>query len=258
MRAINIVGFKNSGKTGLMLDLAAALEAQGCSVAMVKHSHHDLDAPGSDTGRFRSAHSKRTVLALSEGESALFWGEKKELTDVLPLLNVDIILIEGGKKRDFLPRILCLRPEDTTENKDDAAQDLIPSLALATYSIQTLPQHKNLPNKPHFTGNSAENIENLAKLIQQKAFALPRLHCGGCGEKSCAHMARALVAEEKKLKDCPVLQGQAQLHVNGRFIPLNPFVARIMVGSLQGMVSELKGVPVDTTQKNAFTFTCTL
>ncbi len=252
MRAINIVGFKNSGKTHLVLELAKALEAQGLSVGIVKQSHHTLDAPQSDTGRFRTPHSGRTVLALGQGETALYWGQDKDLTDVLSFMQADIILIEGAKSRDFLPRILCLRAQDTQEN---LAEELQSPLALATYSIEQ--RDTGLTGKTHFSQLCPQSIEGLTSIIIEKAFALPRLNCTSCGYDSCAQLARAIVAGEKKPQDCPVLQGKVYLQVNGKSIALNPFTARIVAGAMHGMVQELKGVEKDAQEQNIH-FSCTI
>ncbi len=252
MRAINIVGFKNTGKTTLTLALADTLEAQGLTVAIVKQSHHALDMPHTDTARFRlesKQKEKRMVLALGQDEAALFWGKSQKLTDLLPLIQADIVLIEGAKSQDFLPRIICLRPEDTVDN---LAPELKASLALATYSIDA---QKALAHTPHFQGTTSESLAAMAKIIIEKAFLLPRLNCKSCGFANCAEMAQALVAGTKKT--CPVLDGKVELHINGRPIALNPFTARIMAGALQGMVRELKGVETQG-QEQKLTFSCTL
>ncbi len=251
MRAVNIVGFKNSGKTSLVLELAKAMEAQGLSVGIVKQSHHTLDTPESDTGRFRTPNSGRTVLALGQGEAALYWGQDRDLTDLLPLIQADIVLIEGAKARDFLPRILCLRPEDTQEN---LANELQSPLALASYSIEE--RNVGLAGKQHFCQLSEQSIDGLTSIILEKAFVLPRLNCKSCGYASCAHLARAIVAEEKSAQDCPVLQGKVHLQVNGKSVPLNPFTARIVAGAMQGMVQELKGIEKDA-QEQTIHFSCT-
>ncbi len=265
MRALNIVGFKNTGKTALTLALAQTLEKRGLQVALVKQSHHELDKAHTDTGRFRTEgynqeHGKsRTVLALGQGETALFWGEQKKLPDLLHLIEADIILIEGAKSQDFLPRILCLGPQDDSAH---LAPELQEPLALATYSMVQRPQG-GVDGKAHYTDLTPENLEALATLVSEHAFALPRLDCKSCGFPSCAHMARTMVEQAlmpesvTKTKNCPILEGKVQLHINGRNIALNPFTARVMAGALQGMVHQLKGVPTSS-QEQELTFTCTL
>ncbi len=255
MQAVNIVGFKNSGKTALMSALADALEKEGIHIALAKQSHASLDAPDTDTGRLRTAHSKRTLIAMGKGEAAFFWGEEKSLDDLLPFVKAPMVLIEGAKEQNFLPRILCLRPEDDISHLDPS---LLPHLAVATYSIAPRDASQRFAHKPHFSDLSVESLTKLVKIIKAQAFALPRLHCGSCGYASCAEMATAIVAGEKNLEHCPVLQGDVTLQVNGRSIALNPFTARIMAGALHGMIQELKGVEKDAEKRNTFTLSCTL
>ncbi len=283
MQAINIVGYKNTGKTTLLLQLAQALEAQGLSVACVKSIQkdaHTLLSPqdSSDTGRMCQANAHnttkpRTVLTLGQDAASLIWMEKMDLGAILPLLSADILLMEGGKSCDFLPRIICLGQE-----QDSTDIQLKPELALATYSIGTdLEPSTLLPTQaqhcasakaydsnimkdthetrvlPHFTGEKL-HIQALAMRIQKHAFLLPRLSCGACGYESCYALAKALVADKIGLRDksgksdkahkppaCAVLQGTLQLQVNGKAIALNPFTQRILAGALGGIVRELKG-----------------
>ena len=60
---IGIVGRKNSGKTTLLVAVAAELKRRGLRVASVKHGHHafEIDHPGRDSWR----HVSRTTPAVS-------------------------------------------------------------------------------------------------------------------------------------------------------------------------------------------------
>ncbi|MEI3478150.1 MAG: hypothetical protein V8Q84_02535 [Bilophila sp.] len=97
---------------------------------------------------------------------------------MVPLLDADILLVEGGKAIGWLPRILCLRttPELLTA-LPEGCKALRPELALATYGDNTL------SGLPSFT---AEDLDALADLIVERAFLLPGLDCGACGEGDCA------------------------------------------------------------------------
>ncbi len=253
MQALHIVGYKNSGKTTLLLELASALECQGLRVACIKNIQKDAHTilnthDTSDTGRMCQqntpyAGQSRTVLTLGQDASSLIWLGKMDLLSILPLLSADIILMEGSKSCDFLPRILCLRsehPEDVHE------VELKPELALATYSIapwqNSITKQDNHLTRPHFIGKE-DDIQKLVELIQKRAFLLPRLSCGACGHASCYAMAQHLVANPslQAHSTCPVLQGVLQLQVNGKHIALNPFTQRILAGALGGIVRELKG-----------------
>ena len=160
MQAISIIGFSNSGKTTLISRLSECLEARGLKVAIAKHTHHELDKPDTDTALLMGP--KRTIVGLSntkdgKGEAMIHWGHPCFLRDLVPLLDADILLVEGGKTIGWLPRILCLRttPELLTA-LPEGCKALRPELALATYG------DNKLPGLPSFT---AEDLDALVDLI---------------------------------------------------------------------------------------------
>ncbi|MEO2032331.1 MAG: molybdopterin-guanine dinucleotide biosynthesis protein B, partial [Planctomycetaceae bacterium] len=59
-KRIHIVGRKNSGKTGLIVELVSFLTDLGYCVGTIKHTHHDheLDTPGKDSYRHCAAGAK--------------------------------------------------------------------------------------------------------------------------------------------------------------------------------------------------------
>ncbi|MBG3878798.1 molybdopterin-guanine dinucleotide biosynthesis protein MobB, partial [Desulfovibrio oxamicus] len=124
MKAVSIIGFKNSGKTTCTALLADALEARGLTVAVAKHTHHNLDKAETDTARLMKP--GRTVIGIAEGECAVFWSTRRHLADLLPLVRADVLLVEGGKSLGWLPRVLCLR-------EAGEAQALDRGLALTTF-----------------------------------------------------------------------------------------------------------------------------
>lgn len=115
MRVYGVIGWKNSGKTGLMERLVAEITGRGFSVSTVKHVHHDvdLDHPGKDTFRHRQAGAVEVVLAGAQRYAILHEhrGPEPDLTAVLSRLSpVDLVLVEGYK-RDSHPKIEVWRRE---------------------------------------------------------------------------------------------------------------------------------------------------
>ncbi|WP_299352493.1 molybdopterin-guanine dinucleotide biosynthesis protein B [uncultured Shimia sp.] len=103
MRIYGITGWKNTGKTTLTERLVAAFVGRGLSVSTIKHAHHavDVDQPGTDSFRHRSAGAGQVILA-----SASRWALMNEQRDapeptveelIARLDPVDIVLIEGYK-----------------------------------------------------------------------------------------------------------------------------------------------------------------
>ncbi len=103
MKIWGVVGWKNSGKTGLMERLVTAFVARGLSVSTIKHAHHvfDVDQPGKDSYRHREAGAHEVLLA-SRKRVALMQelrGEAEPDLDTLlkRLSPVDLVLVEGYK-----------------------------------------------------------------------------------------------------------------------------------------------------------------
>lgn len=115
MKVYGVIGWKNSGKTSLMERLVAEITGLGFSVSTVKHVHHavDLDQPGKDTFRHRTAGAKEVALASADRLAILMEhrGPEPDLPAVLArLAPVDLILVEGYK-RDAHPKVEVWRAE---------------------------------------------------------------------------------------------------------------------------------------------------
>jgi len=99
-----IVGYKNSGKTTLLVRLVEHLVAKGVRVSTVKHAHHDvdMDQPGKDTFRHRAAGASEVMLAT--GRRWIMVHELRQeaeptLDELLTQLTpVDLVLVEGFKR----------------------------------------------------------------------------------------------------------------------------------------------------------------
>ncbi|MEL7026775.1 MAG: molybdopterin-guanine dinucleotide biosynthesis protein B [Pseudomonadota bacterium] len=110
MKIWGIVGWKNSGKTGLMERLVTEFCDRGLSVSTIKHAHHafDIDKPGKDSFRHRAAGATEVLLA-SDTRFAVMHelrGAPEPTLEALlaRLAPVDLVLIEGYK-RDRHPKV---------------------------------------------------------------------------------------------------------------------------------------------------------
>ena len=116
MKVWGVVGWKNSGKTGLMERLVAEFVGRGLRVSTLKHAHHtfDVDQDGKDSYRHRVAGATQVLLA-SRNRWALMHelrDEEEPTLDALlrQLAEVDLVLVEGYK-RDRHPKIEAHRAE---------------------------------------------------------------------------------------------------------------------------------------------------
>lgn len=220
-KGLSITGYKKSGKTTLMLQLSREFKNRGINVSGAKFSHHSLDKNNTDSARI----SAQTLdfAALTNDQTLMCWSEKKFLPDLLPLMNGDILLVEGGKELGWLPRVLTLR-------EPGEAAELDQGLALATWGTVSTDY------LPHF-----EKIEELADYILPRSFILPGLNCGYCGHETCLELAKKIISRESDHSDCKARNSSLEIKINGQALGMNSFVERVITGSILGMLAELKG-----------------
>ena len=78
MKIFGIAGFKNAGKTTLVVELVRDIRSRGLRVATVKHAHHefDIDHPGKDSYQHREAGAEEVIVSSSRR-----WAHICELQD---------------------------------------------------------------------------------------------------------------------------------------------------------------------------------
>lgn len=221
LKAVSLVGYKNSGKTRLAVMLSKALSGLGLQVAAAKYSHHELDRVDKDTSQL--ARYATSVIGLSPEETMMLWPRSTYLLDLLPLIQADVLLVEGGKDLHWLPRIILPRSAEDVQSLDT-------SLALAVWGEVSVP---GLPN--------IDSIDELAQLVVQKGFALPGLDCQSCARADCKELASEIVAGSAQPDACQAVGGKIEVRINGHELALNFFVRQIISGGLKGMLSGLKG-----------------
>jgi molybdopterin-guanine dinucleotide biosynthesis protein B len=268
-KVIGIVGYKNSGKTMLTHALARELTSRGHKVAVIKHSSHHLDLAGKDTATLGEVVGQ--VGFISPQESGVFWKKSLSLENIIPYLEADIVLVEGFKAERTFPKIVCLRGEPDDADHD-RSEDLFDGLAICAILPPpsqggaggglTLPPRGG--GEPE--GGLADQVEpvgvpsfnrpfdklrtpllgrgevgRVADLVEEKAFKLPNLDCGGCGHERCYDMAREIVAGTGGVEDCISLQPATEVRIDGQSMPMNPFISNIVRSTILGLLSPLKG-----------------
>ncbi len=150
--AVAVVGRKNSGKTTLVVALAAELKRRGLRVASLKHGHHDfeIDQPGRDSWRHFHEGEVEAVLLASAGKLALVSREPGE-PDPQRLVErffagrgYDLVLVEGYKHGPF-PRIEVFRRELHDAPLHRSGEDAAPLLALVTDATDEEPGAPVIP-----------------------------------------------------------------------------------------------------------------
>lgn len=118
---VQVVGFKNSGKTTLVCRLVELLTARGYEVGTVKHDAHrfDMDVEGKDTWQHREA-GARMVAISSEAMGRTCYLEERytPLEEMLERMrDMDVVLVEGFKSEGY-PKLALIRHSEQLELLD--------------------------------------------------------------------------------------------------------------------------------------------
>ncbi|UPK41667.1 molybdopterin-guanine dinucleotide biosynthesis protein B [Paenibacillus pabuli] len=110
---MQIVGYKNTGKSTLIASLTRHLTSAGRRVAVIKHDGHDhfeMDHEGTDSYSFAQAGAD-AVVVMSEKRTALIERQATSLENMINYLSTyDWILIEGYKQAPY-PKLVMVREE---------------------------------------------------------------------------------------------------------------------------------------------------
>jgi len=234
-RVVVVTGFKKVGKTSLIEALIGELRRRGHRIGAIKHTErpHPVDTPGKDTQRQREAGAQASVLLTPE-ESAIFFHRPLELNEALRLLEpLDLVLLEGFKELDRVPRIIVARSMEEAERLRNGLE-----IAVTGEVAQSVTGGLEVPVL------DTTAFEALADLVEEKAMPLlPGLNCGKCGYSSCKELARMMLRGEAKAMRCVnLLSEETQVLVDGARLSINPFVGRVIRNVVMGIVSTLKGV----------------
>lgn len=117
MDIIQIVGYKNSGKTTTVNALIKAFSEKGLRVATLKHHGHGgipIGLDDTDSERHRKAGA---VISGVEGEGILqlstscSW-DIEQMIAIYERMYIEILIIEGFKKENFKKVVLINQEED--------------------------------------------------------------------------------------------------------------------------------------------------
>ncbi len=112
--AVQIVGYKNTGKTTLVCRLAEQLAERGFRIGTVKHDGHDFepDVPGTDSWKHRRSGAAVTAV-VSDRRTAWFEERSSELSELLTRMadRVDLVIVEGWKRERY-PKLALVQTED--------------------------------------------------------------------------------------------------------------------------------------------------
>ena len=181
------------------------------------------------------------MVAVPQDETVVFLKKKQKLNDVAGFLHgLDYVLLEGFENEKIFPKIIAAKTmQEVTEYSDGLA------IAVSGLIAESEKETKKASGLKFPIVKSITGAQKLADIVEQKAFSiLPDLiHCGECGFESCYELAKAMVAEDPKAKNCPLLIGKSVvLEVNGIRVPIKDFPREMITNIVTSMAESLNGV----------------
>lgn len=219
-----MVGYKNSGKTKIVEAIVSALKSKGHRIGTIKHvpePDFEFDVPGKDSWKHYRAGAEMVAVISSEKQAMI----EKNPTNILEIIGqmqkLDFVIIEGFREMKNVARIVVAR-------EDSEIPELSNKFTIAVIRSKD--------------GQPAFNASELVSIVERKSFPiLPDSDCGRCGYKTCDEFRSAVIREMTKGDECKSIEKEVALLVDGREIPLNPFVQLIFKNVVGAMISSLKG-----------------
>jgi len=220
MSIVAVAGSKQSGKTTAIETLVHGLTKRGYRIATVKHipeADFTIDTEGKDTWRHARAGAS-TVVSVAPNELAIIKKvdtTKYGLSEIIRNLedDVDITILEGFRKlveqNPAVPKIVAAK---TTNEILEASKRCKPILSF----VGPIPTEAAKLNIPYI--DILKEPERLVDMVDKKLVAS--------------------VEKERKRKE------DVRIQIDGRLLPLNPFVQKIMRNTILTMVSTLRDTKI--------------
>lgn len=215
---VAVVGSRRSGKTTTVEAIVRGLTKKKYKVASVKHIHEPnftIDSRGKDTWRQAKA-GARIVVGVAARELAVIKKvdtTRYTLSDITQSCtdNVDIIILEGF--RDLVAQDQTLPKVVTAKSKDEVAEAtkfFKPILAFTGLIPKSEAQN---PKAPYI--DVKKEPEKLVGIIEKRV--------------------APIIRKRQESKE------SVGINVNGKALPLNPYVQKVTRNVLFAIVSTLKG-----------------
>ena len=129
-KVFGITGWKNSGKTTLVVNLIKTLRKRGFRISTLKHAHHnfDIDKVGTDSHKHREAGAQEVLIASGNRWALmheLIAEQEANMGELLArMAPVDLVIIEGYKLEEH-PKLQVIRAENNTDALPESANNLV-------------------------------------------------------------------------------------------------------------------------------------
>jgi molybdopterin-guanine dinucleotide biosynthesis adapter protein len=112
-KVLQIIGYKNTGKTTMLCKLAERLSEKGYKIGAIKNDahHFQIDHPGKDTWQFREAGAHAVAITSNEQTAYLEEGRRSLDELISRMEQLDYVLVEGFKTEAY-PKLVMIQSEE--------------------------------------------------------------------------------------------------------------------------------------------------
>ncbi|MDP5275608.1 molybdopterin-guanine dinucleotide biosynthesis protein B [Chengkuizengella axinellae] len=154
-KIIQIVGYKNTGKTTLVCRLIEKLQEDGYKVGAIKNDAHqfEMDTEGTDTWKYQKAGADSIAITSQNGkETSIIHKRYTPLTNIIEQMSDKNIIVVEGFKLEKYQKIVMIRSEEHIK--------LITSLDNVIAAVSWIPLAIN-----HIPVYSLDDIDSIVSLI---------------------------------------------------------------------------------------------
>jgi len=252
-----VLGHKNSGKTTVAERIISTLVERGFRVAAAKHISKEgfsMDTEGKDTWRYSTA-GANPVIAISDREVTVKLETKDDLLSLDWMLRIsaengaDVLVIEGFSfltlRDKRVGKIICVRNiADYDEYREEVEGKVLAYCSFKPLGEPILEIKKSLQMIVDKTIEFLVERREILAILGQ----LAGLNCRKCGRSSCLELAEAIYFGEASVEECVPMKLKNKLKtrimIEGKELPIQPFVSEVIRRSVLGMISALKGVRI--------------
>jgi molybdopterin-guanine dinucleotide biosynthesis adapter protein len=159
MKVIQVVGFKNSGKTTVSSNVISYAASKGIKTGSVKHHSHGAPDVVEGTDSDRHLRAGATLAGVEGGGifNVSLQLEDYDFHDILriyELIKIELLVVEGYKEKDY-PKIVCIGNQEDLSLLD----------SLENVQAVFLHSHLSLPPGYHHPVFTAERLDAFEQWI---------------------------------------------------------------------------------------------
>ncbi|MEM4519441.1 MAG: molybdopterin-guanine dinucleotide biosynthesis protein MobB [Sulfolobales archaeon] len=230
----------NSGKTYLGSKLVRSLKEKGYRVGVIKHCPHGISLEVKDTSKYLGVGADAVYASSDDLLISYVKPWVDDLKKVLELIDYPVVVVEGYRESAIGDTIGVVR--DVNEFNELVLKGGVKVDVIVSDDDEVIKEAMDKGLKVFRFGG----LDHLLSWVEGRALrtiidSLPKKDCGLCGFSSCEAFSKAYLMGLNHY--CVYVMRKVRLLIDGREVELNPFVEKVFLSIIEGLLKPLKGVP---------------